>query len=97
MRGCLSISYDFARQFLQTTHGWCCDGDKEEENNDTAKTVGSGTGTNKNSNGCYLWVNDRSSPIYKRADVEYSMTNGQLIDELIQEFHHYALQRRMDI
>ena len=22
MRGCLSISHDFARRFLQTTHGW---------------------------------------------------------------------------
>jgi hypothetical protein len=131
IRGCLSISNDFARQFLLSTQrGWCYHGcyesnrddnkGEEDDDDDIAKknvvvvvrsdetTGGSSSSAADNSSndvrggGCYhyhhnMWVNDRSSPIYTRADIDYSMIHGQLIDELIEEYHHSALQHRMDI
>jgi hypothetical protein len=125
MRGCLSISIDFARQFLLSTRrGWwyhgCHEGSHdnkgEEDDYDIAKknvavvvrsdeTTGGGSSAADNSSndvgGCYhyrnMWVNDRSSPIYTRADIDYSMIHGQSIDELIEEYHHTALRHRMDI
>jgi cation transport regulator ChaC len=121
IRGCLSISHDFAKQFLLTTHGWSssCGGDDDtsdnnEEGDATNKTVvrsdeeeaGSTTNTTNSSSSnvgssCHynnnMWVNDRSLPIYTRADIDYSLIHGQLIDELIEEYHKIALQHRIDI
>ena len=37
MRGCLSISHDFARKFLQTTHGWWHD---DAPRNQSADEIG---------------------------------------------------------
>ena len=128
IRGCLSISNDFARQFLLSTQrGWryhgCYESNRDDnkgeddDDDDIAKknvvvvvrsdetTGGSSSAADNSSNdvgGRYhhhdnMWVNDRSSPIYTRADIDYSMMHGQLIDELIEEYHHSALQQRMDI
>jgi hypothetical protein len=119
IRGCLSISHDFAKQFLLTTHGWSnggCNDDSSDNNEkgDAANKIvvrsdeeeaGSTTNTTNSSSNvgssCHnnnnMWVNDRSLPIYTRADVDYSLTHGQLIDELIEEYHKYALQHRIDI
>ena len=117
IRGCLSISHDFAKQFLLTTHGWSssCGGDDDTSDNNekgdaTNKIVvrsdeekaGSTTNTTNSSSNvgsnCHyntMWVNDRSLPIYTRADIDYSLTHGQLIDELIEEYHKIALQHRI--
>ena len=43
------------------------------------------------------WVNDRRAPMYVRADSEYSLENGRVIDELIGEHHPRALLRRVDL
>jgi Gamma-glutamyl cyclotransferase, AIG2-like len=70
MRGCLSISPDFARSFIDTTNGWHA-GPKEAR-----------------------WFDDRSDPIYVRADPEYSSKEGGLIDELLEECIPEAFERR---
>ena len=43
----------------------------------------------------HTWINDRLNPMYVRADNEFSLQNGEAIDELIKEHHPHALQRRV--
>ena len=102
MRGCLSISLDFAHRFLATTHGWWHDGlldnqsargqnlnDEDEPKAEADNNEGQITEKH------YMWVNDRHAPMYSRADSEYSLKNGNRIDELIKEHYPYALQQRV--
>ena len=94
MRGCLSISRDFAKIFLETTHGWWHDGDHDKEVVD--QTVLNDRGDEKHDiDRHHTWVNDRHNPMYVRADSEYSLQNGSEIDELIKEHHPHALKRRV--
>lgn len=105
MRGCLSISHDFARRFLESTHGWWHDGlenetgletDTAKKLNDAPKTVmTSGTKEGQLIEKHHTWINDRHDPMYVRADSEYSLENGDKIDELIKDHHPQALQRRV--
>lgn len=131
MRGCLSISHDFARRFLRTTHGWWIDDHVPSTQNNVdecgveraaTKEVPSdivividrlGEGDDgqrrRRMNGLaeeeeedgrchhHTWVNDRHAPMYVRADSEYSLENGRVIDELIGEHHPHALLRRVDL
>jgi hypothetical protein len=86
MRGCLSVSQDFARKFLQTTHGWWHDGELD------------GISSNTNDDGAsqhHTWVDDRQSPMYVRADSDFSMEHGETIDRLIEEHHPHALKKRV--
>lgn len=79
MRGFLSVSKEFARKFLETTHGWWNDGDLDGSNRNTHHT----------------WVDDRQSPMYARADSDFSMEHGDAIDRLIKEHHPHALEKRV--
>lgn len=83
MRGCLSISKEFAQFFLETTHGWWNDGELN--------------GTNRNTPHHHTWVDDRQSPMYVRADSDFSMQHGDAIDRLIEEHHPHALQKRVSM
>ena len=85
MRGCLSISHDFARRFLETTHGWWHDGKLHPHSSDKITQ----------SLDHHTWVNDRHDPMYIRADSDYSIENGDIIDSLISEHHPEALKRRV--
>mmetsp|Transcript_27072 Transcript_27072/g.43992 ORF Transcript_27072/g.43992 Transcript_27072/m.43992 type:complete len:333 (-) Transcript_27072:112-1110(-) len=105
MRGCLSISNDFARRFLESTHGWWHDGlenetaletDNAKKMKDEPKTVmTSSTKEGQLIEKHHTWINDRHDPMYVRADSEYSLENGDKIDELIKDHHPHALQRRV--
>ena len=86
MRGCLSISTDFARRFLETTSGWWHDGKSSTHVSDEDHSTDPDHHT---------WVNDRHDPMYIRADSEYSVENGAVIDKLIEEHHSDALKRRV--
>ncbi|KAL7544002.1 hypothetical protein ACHAXR_013431 [Thalassiosira sp. AJA248-18] len=101
MRGCLSVSHDFARRFLETTHGWWHDGN-DHERNKRERVVVADDATKINTGAMeysiekhHTWVNDRHAPMYVRADSEYSLENGEEIDQLIKEHHPHALQRRV--
>jgi len=72
LRGCLSISPDFAKSFIDTTSGW------QSDHNVTN------------------WVDDRSDPIYIRADPEYSLTMGKYLDELLEECIPRAFEGRVE-
>eukprot|EP00578_Thalassiosira_sp_NH16_P006392 CAMPEP_0181122526 /NCGR_PEP_ID=MMETSP1071-20121207/25364_1 /TAXON_ID=35127 /ORGANISM="Thalassiosira sp., Strain NH16" /LENGTH=328 /DNA_ID=CAMNT_0023207509 /DNA_START=313 /DNA_END=1299 /DNA_ORIENTATION=- len=103
MRGCLSISQDFARRFLETTHGWWHDGplDRKGRKINTPQTMedtGADCDIKMEQNSIkkhHTWINDRLNPMYVRADNEFSLQNGEAIDELIKEHHPHALQRRV--
>lgn len=103
LRGCLSISNDFAKQFLLTTHGWygCNSNDDDNkqihDDDDDNNTAKQGVVRSDQCHHHIMWINDRSLPIYTRADIEYSMRHGQLIDQLIHQYHQYALQQRIDV
>lgn len=86
MRGCLSISRDFARRFLETTDGWWHDG--KASHSTTCEDT-------KDAIAHHTWVNDRYDPMYVRADSDYSIEYGEVIDKLLEEHHPDALKRRV--
>lgn len=76
LRGCLGISEEFARHFLETTHGWWHeDGVVDGVDHHT-------------------WVNDRHSPLYVRADNQYSASMADVLDGLIKDHLRGALEQR---
>lgn len=86
MRGCFSVSKEFARMFLQTTTGWSHDGKSDNPNKDN----------NDESNHeptHHTWVDDRHSPMYARADSEFSLEHASIIDQLIEEHHPHAIKK----
>ena len=111
MRGCLSISHDFARGFLRTTHGWWNEDHhgplaRSSDVTTTTAAAAAAAGAKGSEMGKeegnvrhrhHTWVNDRHAPMYVRADSEYSIENGRVIDELIGEHHASALLRRVDL
>lgn len=87
MRGCLSISFDFARRFLETTDGWWHDSKASHQTG--------GESAQDNIVDHHTWINDRHKPMYVRADSDYSIKHGNVIDKLIEEHHPDALKRRV--
>jgi hypothetical protein len=83
LRGCLSISEDFARDFVRTTRGWHLDdhehAEQEHHHHDSAKVH---------------WVDDRSQPIYVRADPEYSKAHAHVLDRILEEHRPEWIHRR---
>ena len=98
MRGCLSVSRDFARRFLETTHGWWHSGDSVANENEASAKQSVADDAAKDVPSVdehHIWVDDRNDPMYVRADSEWSLANGKEIDKLIQEHHPHALKRRV--
>mmetsp|Transcript_2492 Transcript_2492/g.5277 ORF Transcript_2492/g.5277 Transcript_2492/m.5277 type:complete len:338 (-) Transcript_2492:121-1134(-) len=104
IRGCLSISHDFARRFLETTFGWSNGGPLKQNYHETCneQSMEGATQTDfvnskepSSIEKHHTWVNDRHDPLYVRADSEYSSEKGHEIDALIKEHHPDALQRRV--
>ena len=54
MRGCLSVSKEFARNFLQSTHSWWHDGELDGTSN---------TNNEESVSQHHTWVNDRQGPM----------------------------------
>jgi len=84
LRGCLSISEDFVRSFLETTHGWfhedyCPKNDVDDDGEH------------------FTWIDDRHFPLYPRADAQYSKEMAERLDSILQEHHGEALRRRRSL
>ena len=75
LRGCLSISEEFAKDFITSTRGWSTDDLGENKINNFEGDKGE-----------VFWVNDRQDPIYLRADNDYILKNACKIDLLLQKF-----------
>jgi hypothetical protein len=80
LRGCLTISEEFAQDFLITTRGWHPK-DFEADASDSHE-------------GGAFWVNDRKNPLYIRADTEYSKSSGRELDLLLKAFRPEMIHRR---
>jgi len=79
LRGCLSISKDFALKFLESTHGWWHDQTIHSPESETPE---------------YVWVDDRHAPYYVRADEEWSSEMKHMLDDLLKQIHPEPFQKR---
>ncbi|GKY96233.1 hypothetical protein MPSEU_000583200 [Mayamaea pseudoterrestris] len=100
LRGCLTISEDFAKEFILTTGGWyIASGDAATYKIFDAKQPATATFDRATANGerqqmQVHWVNDRHDPLYIRADAEYSMQAARVLDALLQLLVPLAMERR---
>jgi len=88
LRGCLTISPDFAVQVLKTTRGWhALDFESNDciEDEKTAATSGVPGGSAPLAKAIF-WVDDRHDPIYSRADAQYSKQHGSQLDQLLAQY-----------
>mmetsp|Transcript_31262 Transcript_31262/g.74552 ORF Transcript_31262/g.74552 Transcript_31262/m.74552 type:complete len:318 (+) Transcript_31262:98-1051(+) len=103
LRGCLSISKNFARRFLETTTGWWNEGEaqtvgdfvRRQQMGDTKATDDDDENISLSISDHHTWVDDRLNPMYARADGAFSRGKGAEIDELLKEHHPRALARRV--
>lgn len=83
LRGCLSISESFAREFVKGTYGWY-PGHQYRHPDILPKGVGhdddDGDGDDNNNSLSSCWVDDRKNPKYTRADKEFSIDNSEILD-----------------
>jgi hypothetical protein len=87
VKGCLSISKSFAKEFTEGTYGWYPGHspprwESNAENDEEARAVDF-------SFSC--WIDDRNNPKYVRADKEYSLENCKALDAV---FDPVMLKRR---
>lgn len=97
LRGCLSISEEFADEFMKTTKGW----DPAELSDDDVSS--SNEQEDANSENGYLsdddlddvvWIDDRKDPIYVRADVNYSLKKANELDRVLRKHRPEELGKR---
>ncbi|GKY99915.1 hypothetical protein MPSEU_000945100 [Mayamaea pseudoterrestris] len=101
LRGCLTVSEDFAKEFILTTGGWfIASGDAATYKIFDAKQPATATFDRATANGEQQqmlqvhWVNDRHDPLYIRADAAYSMRAARILDALLQLHVPLAMERR---
>ena len=82
LRGCLSISKSFTKEFVDGTYGWY----PGHQYNDVLvpSSISSHSNDNNNNNEdnkkhC-CWINDRHNPLYVRSDKEFSLKNSDRLD-----------------
>jgi hypothetical protein len=86
LRGCLSISKLFAKEFVDGTYGWY----PGHQYNDVLvpSSISSHSTDNNNNennnnednNKYCCWINDRHNPLYVRSDKEFSLKNSDRLD-----------------
>jgi len=99
LRGCLSISEEFAYKFMKSTKGWhpselLDESDYSCSSNsmfDDSENLGD---DNDESDG-FHWINDRNDPIYVRADMENSMKRAQELDFILYKYCPQEFRKRM--
>jgi hypothetical protein len=82
LRGCLSISDDFAKEFILHTIGWSGAAGEEEVDSYNNEAV---------------WVDDRHDPIYSRAEQEWSLKRAEQMDELLQRYRPHQFKKRVSL
>ena len=76
LRGCLTISEEFAIEFISSTKGWSSLDFQKNNNGSDLR--------NRNPSDEIFWVDDRQDPIYGRADHEYIAKNAPNLDKLLE-------------
>lgn len=96
LRGCLTISEEFADEFVTATKGWTAgelDEDESKSDKDSPETVA--VCSSKVIESEVHWINDRSDPIYSRGDQHYMLTNADKLDALLEKHREEFRYRRM--
>ena len=94
LRGCLSISEEFAEDFLRTTKGWSpADFDDVGDDDDKENYANN----NHNNHFAVHWVNDRHDPIYLRGDQDYMLKHADQLDAILQRCRVQEFPFRMDL
>jgi hypothetical protein len=96
LRGCLSISEDFAKDFIIHTKGWAPEEDEEEEV-DIYNTGKEWIRTTNQQKSEAFWVDDRHNPIYIRAEQEWSLKMADQLDELLQRYRPKQFKQRVSL
>ncbi|CAB9528870.1 expressed unknown protein [Seminavis robusta] len=101
LRGCLTISEDFAEQFIANTKGWHPNeiSDDEEDDEEEDMDIGSDEEQSTENDNSSLsdedvfWVDDRHDPIYPRGDQKFMLKNKKKLDSLLKR-HREEFQFR---
>ena len=86
LRGCLSISESFAREFIESTYGWFPGHSHlqitTDDDDDKKEGYDSDSGPDADDSGFHCWINDRETPVYVRADKKFSIDNSETLDAI---------------
>eukprot|EP00536_Pseudo-nitzschia_multiseries_P014163 jgi/Psemu1/213886/e_gw1.663.22.1 len=91
LRGCLSISVCFAREFVLSTYGWYPGHEVLLLHSATSDGNGNCNGKEVDSGDECCWINDRETPVYIRADKTFSIVHSQRLDAV---FDPLLLEKR---
>jgi cation transport regulator ChaC len=100
LRGCLSISEEFAQEFIASTKGWhpaeLLD-DDDETNNASLSDDRQDLDADSDYEG--IWVDDRHKPVYIRGDPAWSRKNSRELDQLLLEHRpdHFPNRVRLTV
>ena len=107
LRGCLDVAGpEFALKVLETTSGWhpldttpnTTSYAENEVSHDANNTMNSNSRTpTPNPPHNYIWLEERSTPFYIRADLEFSRSHSSMLDELHHIQHTSAMQHRCTV
>jgi len=89
VKGCLSISKAFAKEFVDGTYGWYPGHSHHDGNTNDETENDNEEGAGDDSSFC--WIDDRNDPMYIRANKEYSLENSKALDAV---FDPIILRRR---
>ena len=78
LQGCHTVAPGFANDFVKTTQGWEATADNDDDDLDNTA----------------CWVNDRSKPLYIRADPTYSSNMAEELDRLLERCQPVAFSKR---
>jgi cation transport regulator ChaC len=90
LRGCLSISEEFAKEFIETTKGWHPDELSSQDSNESDSDA---------SDEEAIWVDDRQDPVYIRGDPKWSRSKAKELDLLLQTHRpdQFSNRRQLDV
>lgn len=105
LRGCLTISEDFAHEFVSKTVGWAPQEIYQDEvdeiyknetkwDDDDASIRSDDYQLQNQTQSDIHWVNDRHNPIYWRGDEEYMRKHADKLDEVIARHRQEQLEQR---
>jgi cation transport regulator ChaC len=99
LRGCLSISEEFAQEFIASTKGWHPDELLEDDFNDDESDEDKQDSDSMDSNYEGIWVDDRHDPVYIRGDPVWSRKNSRELDQLLLEHRpdHFPNRVRLTV
>lgn len=110
LRGCLTISDDFAKDFIETTKGWNPEEIKElgladeEDGEDGISTDGNETSFDEqdednddDDDDGTVWINDRHRPLYGKGDQSFSLRKAKEFDKLLKTHRPRSFKERQKL